>query len=274
MGKGERGLKRLIVTADDFGLSEAVNEAVESAHKDGILTTASLMVAEPAARDAVERARRLPKLAVGLHLVVVDGQPVLPPAEIPALVGKDGRFRNCLACGGFAYFFIPSARRQLAAEIRAQFQSFRDTGLALDHVNAHHHLHLHPTVLSLSISIGKEFGLRAVRLPREPLVMQGRLNWSRLLLTPWLALMRWRIQRAGLWCNETIFGLGEVGCMDAGRMLDIIRRLPEGVTEVFCHPASAADDQRRQEMDALLDKEIAATSRAQGIELIAFRDLR
>jgi len=81
VGAGERGLKQLIVTADDFGLSVAVNEAVESAHRDGILTAASLMVAEPAARDAVERARRLPQLAVGLHLVVVDGRPVSPPGE-------------------------------------------------------------------------------------------------------------------------------------------------------------------------------------------------
>lgn len=273
MGKGEHGLKRLIVTADDFGLSEAVNEAVETAHRDGILTATSLMVGEPAARDAVERARRLPSLAVGLHLVVVDGVAVLPPAEIPALVDKEGRFRNCLACAGFVYFFHPAARRQLAREIRAQFLAFKATGLALDHVNAHHHMHLHPTVLGLLIRIGKEFGLRAIRLPREPLFHRGRVNWSRLLLTPWLALMHWRIRRAGLHCNNSIFGLSDSGRMNAARMLDIIRRLPEGVTEVFCHPASTTGDLRRPELDALLNKEIAAASREHGTTLIAFRDL-
>ncbi len=271
MGKGERGLKRLIVTADDFGLSEAVNEAVEIAHRDGILTATSLMVAEPAALDAVERARRLPSLGVGLHLVVVDGKAVLPPAEIPALVDKEGRFRDCLACAGFVYFFSPAARRQLAREIRAQFLAFKATGLALDHVNAHHHMHLHPTVLGLLIRIGKEFSLHAVRLPCEPLIVHGHLNWSRLLLTPWLALMRWRIGRAGLRCNDSIFGLSDSGGMDTARMLETLRQLPAGVTEVFCHPATG--DQRQSELDALLNKEVAAASREQGTTLIAFRDL-
>ena len=274
MGKGERGLKRLIVTADDFGLSEAVNEAVETAHRDGILTATSLMVGEPAAGDAVERARRLPKLGAGLHLVVVDGLSVLPPTEIQALVDKHGRFSNCLACAGFRYFFQPSARRQLAVEIRAQFLAFQATGLALDHVNAHHHMHLHPTVLSLLIRVGKEFGLRAVRLPREPLFHHGLINWSRFFLSPWLALMRWRIRRAGLACNETIFGLSESGRMDTRVLLETLRQLPDGVTEIFFHPASGTGDPRREELDALLDREASAAIRNCGIELIAFRDLK
>lgn len=279
MGKGERGLKRLIVTADDFGLSEAVNEAVETAHRDGILTATSLMVGESAARDAVARARRLPSLGVGLHLVVVDGLSVLPPAEVPALVDKEGRFRNCLACAGFVYFFHPAARRQLACEIRAQFLAFKATGLALDHVNAHHHMHLHPTVFGLLIGIGREFGLRAVRLPCEPLIMRGRINWSRLLLTPWLALMRWRIGRAGLVCNETIFGLSESGEMDTHALLDTLRQLPDGVTEVFLHPAMGADGSvsgycNQEEHAALTSPECAAVISDHGIKLIAFLDLQ
>jgi hopanoid biosynthesis associated protein HpnK len=279
VGKGERGLKRLIVTADDFGLSEAVNEAVEIAHRDGILTATSLMVGEPSALDAVSRARRLPSLGVGLHLVVVDGKAVLPPAEIPALVDEEGRFRNCLACAGFVYFFHPAARRQLAREIRAQFMAFKATGLALDHVNAHHHMHLHPTVFGLLIEIGREFGLRAVRLPQEPLFHRGRLNWSRLLLAPWLALMRWRIGRAGLRCNDSIFGLSDSGGMDTARMLETLRQLPAGVTEVFCHPAMGAVGSvsgycNQEEHAALTSPECAAVIRDRGIKLIAFLDLQ
>jgi len=163
----EGASRRLIVCADDFGRDVAVNEAVEIAHRDGILSTASLMVAAPAAADAVARARRLPGLKVGLHLVLVDGTAVLRPGDIAALVGPDGRFDDNQARAGFRYFFMPGIRRQLAAEIRAQFEAFSATGLALDHVNAHKHMHLHPTVARLIVEIGRDYDMRAVRLPAD-----------------------------------------------------------------------------------------------------------
>jgi len=144
-------VKRLIVTADDFGLSEAVNEAVERGHRDGILIAASLMVAGPAAADAVRRAKAMPSLRVGLHLVVIEGPAVLPPAAIPALVDASGQFPADQFRLGVDYFFRPRIRRQLAAEIGAQFEAFAATGLTLDHANAHKHMHLHPTVGRLLI---------------------------------------------------------------------------------------------------------------------------
>src|SRR5690348_6880161 len=151
--------KFLIVTADDFGLHEAVNEAVETAARAGTLTAASLMVSAPAAADAVRRARSLPRLRVGLHLTLADGRAELPPDAIPHLVDASGRF-GCggrggrsrprgLAHEGLRWFVRQAVRRELAAEIRAQFRAFERTGLLLDHVNAHKHLHLHPTVLGL-----------------------------------------------------------------------------------------------------------------------------
>src|SRR5436853_7851477 len=103
-------MRRLIVTADDFGRDIAINEAVEAASRDGILTCASLMVAEPAAADAVARAHRLPGLRVGLHLVLTDGKPVLPPGEVRSLVGADGRFDEDQVRAGLRYFSIPGAR--------------------------------------------------------------------------------------------------------------------------------------------------------------------
>ena len=141
-----RPLKRLIVTADDFGLTPGVNEAVEEGHRRGILTAASLMVTGEAAEDAVRRAKRMPRLGVGLHLVLVDGTPMLSADRIPELVGPDGRFSADIFAIGVRIFCHRAARRQVAAEIRAQLEAFRRTGLALDHVNAHHHFHLHPTV--------------------------------------------------------------------------------------------------------------------------------
>lgn len=221
---------RLIVTADDFGLHEAVNNAVERGFRDGVLRAASLMVTAPAAADAVERARRLPGLAVGLHLVLADGQAALPVQRIPDLVDGHGRFGDRMARDGARFFLLPRVRRQLAAEIRAQFEAFAATGLALDHVNAHKHFHLHPTVLSLLLTIGREYGLRAVRLPAEP----GAGPW----LAPWLALMRWRLRRAGVRCNDHVFGIRHSGGMDERTVLALLQRLPAGLSELYLHPAT------------------------------------
>ncbi|KDP86093.1 hypothetical protein CF70_009325 [Cupriavidus sp. SK-3] len=221
--------RALILTADDFGLHPAVNEAVEMACRDGVLNAASLMVAAPAAADAVARARRLPGLRVGLHLVLADGPAMLPPARIPALVDAQGRFGSAMARDGCRFFFLPGARRQLAAEIRAQFEAFAATGLALDHVNAHKHFHLHPTVLSLTLAIGREFGLRAVRLPRE--------HRAPLLLRPWLALLRRRLAAAGVAHNDYVVGIANSGAMDEATLLAALARLPAGVGEIYFHPA-------------------------------------
>lgn len=229
-GSGLREKRGLIFTADDFGLDVAVNEAVERAHREGVLTAASLMVAAPAAADAVARARRLPRLRVGLHLVLADGPAVLPRSRIPDLADENGRFGSAMARDGVRFFFVPRVRRQLAAEIRAQFEAFAATGLRLDHVNAHKHFHLHPTVLSLILESGRAFGLRALRLPAEP----GMPAW----LAPWIALMRRRLERAGIAHNDFVFGIKRSGAMDEAAMLAALERPPPGVSEIYCHPAT------------------------------------
>ncbi|MFQ5660777.1 MAG: hopanoid biosynthesis-associated protein HpnK [Gammaproteobacteria bacterium] len=282
MGAGERRLKQLIATADDFGLSIPVNEAVEAAHRNGILTSASLMVTAAATQDAVARARTLPDLAVGLHLVLVDGNPCLPVGVVPALVDRHGLFSKHLASAGCRFFFLPAVRRQLEAEIRAQFQTFLATGLALDHVNSHHHMHLHPTVLGLILKIGREYGLKAIRFPFEPPGHTGGNEWPHRVLAPWLALMKNRIAQAGIHRNHQIFGLRESGGMNSERLLAILQRLPDGITEVFFHPATrrwpgleagAEQYHYEQEYQALIDPRIAEAVRQSGVRLIAFRDL-
>lgn len=285
MGSGERGLKRLIVTGDDFGASLPVNEAIETAHARGILTATCLMVGGPQAADAVARARRLPTLAVGLHVVVSRGRPVLPRAAIPDLVDADGRFETSLVRAGLRYFFRPRARRQLAAEIEAQFKAFRETGLALDHVNAHNHMHLHPSVLGLILTIGRRYGLAAVRVPSEPPPPKARFVSrlrERLLLGPWIALMKWRLRRAGIRHNDHLFGLRDSGHMDRERLISVLERLPEGVTEIHCHPAAerpteaeaqAAGYRFEAELEALIDPAVAAAAARSGARLIAFREL-
>ena len=232
----------LVVTADDFGLDESVNEAVEQAARAGTLTAASLMVAAPAAADAVRRARALPGLNVGLHLTLADGCAALPPSEIPRLVDAHGRFGNRLALDGWRYFALPRVRRELESEIRAQFTAFARTGLPLDHLNAHKHLHLHPTVLSLVLRIGAEHGLPAVRWPAEPHGYVRRVSaaaWlGGLALAPWLALMRRRLERARVAHNDQVFGIARSGALDEASLLEILADLPPGATEIYLHPAT------------------------------------
>jgi hopanoid biosynthesis associated protein HpnK len=267
------GQRSLVVTADDFGLSREVNEAVEIAHRDGILSAASLMVAEPWCADAVERARRLPSLAVGLHLTLVEGRAVLPPSEIPDLIGTSGKLRTDLARYGVDIFFRPSVKRQVAAEIRAQFEAFARTGLPLDHVNAHKHYHLHPTIAGLVIEIGREFGMRALRVPVEPATILAKVELvarglEARVAGPYAKLLRARARRAGLTVADQVFGLAWSGAMTSERVTGLLRHLPPGRTEIYAHPAlsggfeGAAPGYRyADEFAALLDTVSAEAAR-------------
>jgi hopanoid biosynthesis associated protein HpnK len=238
-------VRRVILSADDFGLSEAVNEAVERAFRDGVLTAASLMVAAPAAADAVRRARANPGLRVGLHLVVIEGPAMLPPAEIPDLVDAAGQFPSDQLRLGINYYFRPRVRRQLAAEIRAQFAAFAATGLALDHANSHKHMHLHPTVGRLMLRIGGEFGLRAVRVPNEPGAVMRELGLpdgpGARAMRAWTGVFRAQAGAAGMKVNDQVFGLAWSGQMNAANLLRLLSVLPEGLSEIYFHPAARRD---------------------------------
>lgn len=238
-------MKQLVVTADDFGLSVEVNEAVETAHRTGILSAASVMVAEPAAADAVVRARRMPRLRVGLHLVLVEGRPVLPASRIPDLVDPaTGRLRTDRARLGFEIMARPRVREQVAAEIAAQFDAYQTTGLALDHVNAHQHYHLHPTVAAAILGIGARFGLRGMRVPVEPasvlrLIEPGRrLGAEAMMAAPWAAWLRARVRRRGLLTPDAVFGLAWSGALSETRLAGVLDALPSGLTEIYAHPAT------------------------------------
>jgi hopanoid biosynthesis associated protein HpnK len=276
-------LKRLIVTADDFGVAREVNDAVEAAHRGGVLTAASLMVAAPAAADAIARARRMPSLRVGLHVVLVEGRPVLPASAVTHLVDGNGLFRSNMAALGTILSVSRQARRQLAAEITAQFAAFRATGLTLDHCNAHKHFHLHPVVGGLIAAIGGRFGLRAVRIPLEPAHVLRKIErqtpWAPALLTaPFALLLRRRSRAAGLLAPDRIFGLRWSGRMTRDRLAGLIRNLPNGLSEIYLHPATwpfagaARGYHHREELDALMAPEIAAASRDSSLRLGGFGD--
>jgi hopanoid biosynthesis associated protein HpnK len=281
-------LKALTVTADDYGLSLPVNEAVEEGHRRGILTAASLMVAAPAWEDAVKRARRMPSLGVGLHLTLVDGRPVLSPDRVPGLVGPDRRFSNDAARFGIELFFSPELRRQAADEIEAQFARFRETGLRLDHVNGHQHFHMHPVVVDAIARLAPAHGLPPVRIPVEPFRPSYAAIGDRPLkrLSSWLfyfALtrsMRRKLAAAGLPLNDQVFGVNDSGTMIEGRLLRYLDHLPDGVTEVYCHPATRrwhgidnlpADYQAIEEFAALTSPVVRAKMEGLRLRPVPFR---
>ncbi len=236
------------------------------------------MVAAPAAADAVERAKRLPGLRVGLHLVLVEGKPALPPEQIPLLVDEHGNFPGEQARLGFRYFFCPGIRAQLAREIRAQYQSFAATGLPLDHMNAHKHMHLHPTVAGLALRIGSEYGLQAVRIPREakPARFGGKA------MAAWTGVLRSQARRAGLKTNDYVCGLAESGHFDEAALLRCLTALPDGVTEAYFHPAIVRDSafaatmpgyDHPGELQALLSPHARQAIADRGIELTTYSAL-
>lgn len=274
-------MKQLIVTADDFGASLEVNEAVERAHRCGILTAASLMVSGAAVDDAVERARRLPSLGVGLHVVLVDGRPILPPDQIPAMVDARGDFRADMVRTALRIFASPAARRQLAAEVEAQFSAFAATGLPLDHVNAHKHFHLHPTIASTLVKAGKTHGMRAVRAPVEPDLILRAVDCTRGTSGVegiWARRMQRRMRRAALATPDHVFGLAWSGAMTAPRLHGLLEHLPEGLSEIYVHPAtgpyagSAPGYRYAEELAALTDPLAKRAVARNGIMLGRFAD--
>jgi chitin disaccharide deacetylase len=285
----------LIVTADDFGLASQVNEAIEAAHRHGILTATSLMVGGAAVADAVRRARLLPSLKVGLHLALVDSRPVSPTSLVPDLIDAAGNFRENMVATSIAIALSPKVRRQVALEIAAQFERFQATGLRLDHVDAHKHFHLHPTIAALVCRIGRQYGMPALRAPVElastvrcaeqalaPATGERR-NVSRIpmwLTRRFATKLQHQIRRQGFKTADQVFGLAWSGAINAARLRALVARLPEGLTEIYCHPATvdsfsggAPGYCYRDELAALTEPSVAAAVKANDICLTAYSDL-
>ncbi|HWT78815.1 MAG TPA: hopanoid biosynthesis-associated protein HpnK, partial [Candidatus Methylomirabilis sp.] len=231
----------------------------------------------------------LPTLKVGLHLVLVRGRTLLPPADVPDLADAYGNLPSDLCRAGVSFFFRPAVRRQLEAEIRAQFAAFGATGLPLDHVNTHHHMHLHPTVCELLLKVGGEYGMAAVRVPNEPWRPRGEGSREGVLrhLAAWVGLRFWvrrlvkRLRQANLQHNDFVFGMRDTGRMSADRVLALLAELPEGVSEMYFHPAVRKSPETpwpkhyacEEELDALTSPVVAAALEASGIRRTSFSEL-
>ena len=272
------GARRLVVNADDFGRSPDINAAVLEAHQRGILTTASLMVNEPAAAEAAELARAHPRLGIGLHLVLVCGRAALSAREAPALVDDRGAFTDNPVRAGWRYFFRRDCREQLRREIDAQFDRFAATGLRLDHVNGHLNIQMHPTVRQLLTAPLARHQPGGIRVTRDRLRLNLRLAggaWlyrlsHAVIFTLLSAAARPAWRRQGLRQTDQVFGLLQNARVDEAFVLRLLPALPPGDSELYCHPSLA---EFRHEFEALVSPAVRGAVEREGLQLIRYQDL-
>jgi hopanoid biosynthesis associated protein HpnK len=267
-------LSLVVVTADDFGLAREVNEAVEVGHRQGILSAASLMTSAPFAADAVERARAMPDLRVGLHLAVTDAAPASSRHQIPDLLDAEGRLRGDLVRLGLELAVSSRLRRQMSREIEAQFAAYGATGLALDHVNVHQHFHLHPAVAAMVLEVAADHGASTLRTPIEPrrvIAAAGGRPELRGIEELCAAFLGSKARKAGFLIPEAVFGLRWSGQMTAARLVLLLKHMPPGLSEIYMHPATrddfpgAAKGYRYvDELAALVDPLVSETLQATG----------
>ncbi len=288
--KTENPLRRVIFTADDFGLAPALNAAVAQAHGHGLLRCAALMVTGPYAAQAIAMARDLPGLCLGVHLTLIQGRAVLPRRHLPHLTDFQGNFSSNPVTTGWRYFFqnrlLPEIRRELAAQIEAALTA----GLSIRHLNSHLNLHLHPKILPVVAELAREYGIPAVRLAREDwratLALAPDRPVSKVvqgLIFAWLSRRARRLVRAaGLQANDHLFGLLNDGRMTEPYLMGLIPRLKSGVTEIYCHPGLYPDPEldrwaphyrRREEFAALVSSDLKAALAASGVEVGDYCDL-
>ena len=269
---------RLIVNADDFGRSSSANRAIERAHREGILTSASLMVNEHSADGAAEVARRNPRLAVGLHVVLVSGRSALKPSEIIGVVNQRFEFESNPVRAGMKYYFNPEMQKYLQHEIDAQFREFRTLGLEPDHVNGHLNFHLHPTVFDIFRRHYRDWGVTAMRLTRDPFMMNFRLAWGRYFYRASHAFIFNRLsaraepslRRRGIRHTQAVFGLLQNDRVTERYLLKLLENLWPGDFELYCHPD---EEDHAHETEALCSPRVRERIQELGIELVTYGDL-
>lgn len=281
-------MPELIVNADDFGRLPAINAAVIRAHREGVLTSASLMVTGDAVSEAVALAHEFPTLAVGLHVVVVGGRAVLLPDEIPHLVDGRGYFDANPVRAGLRYFFSPVARQELTREVGAQFELFVSMGLPLAHVDGHLLMHLHPTVFNLLLPLLRQHDVAGFRLPHDDLrlALAVRPRWWATKIawaTAFAALCRWarpRLHDSGSVATDRVFGVLQTGQMTETYVLRLLDCLDRRVrsAELYFHPSTEWLGEpygpNPQDLATLLSPAMRRKIERRGIRLTSYPRLR
>lgn len=287
-------MKRLILNADDFGLTRGVNEGIVRAHREGVLTSTTLMATGEAFEDAIVRARENPGLGVGCHLVLAGGKCVAPKEEVASLVNKDGRLPESL---GLFVARLSAGRiriEEIERELRAQIEKIRAAGIEPTHLDTHKHTHAHPRVMEAVGKVARGCGILRVRKPVENLrnswaTTRGNGDRNAALLAGAAAVRAVEPvfaaigRRFDLHWPDNFLGLAVTGRLGREALRRMIENLPEGSTEIMLHPGVCDEElkrcvtrlreQRQTELDALLDAGVKSAVAEQGIRLISYREL-
>ncbi|MCI0588789.1 MAG: ChbG/HpnK family deacetylase [Planctomycetes bacterium] len=273
----------VILSGDDFGLAPAINEGIALAHAQGCLTSASLSVAGPAAEDAAARARSLPSLGVGLHLTLVAERPVSRAADVPTLVGRDGRFPASAAAFALRWLSRRIRPEEVRREVRAQLGRARELRLSLTHLDSHQHVHVLPGLFGIVLEEMRRAGLRRLRIPLET-ARWPEAGWGRRAQRGVLNAFARRAARlaldSGFSFPDRFVGFLGAGRVDGDGLLARIQGLEDGVTEIGLHPAAGEGLPREDfaswgyrwsgELDALLDPRIRESLDRRGIRRVNF----
>lgn len=265
-------MKRLIVNADDFGYTRDVNEGILQSHRHGIVRSASMLANGSALEHAVGLALQCPTLAIGCHLTLVEGESVARPGTtLPPSLGR--------------LLVDPPTRADATGEFRAQVEQLLARGIRLDHLDTHKHLHIFPPVLDAVTEVAREFGIRWIRKPFDVpfgTVRSGR-RWTAAAIGSLRVPFEARLARARCGTSDYFAGFAATGAVDAAWLVALLADLPQGTGELVCHPGycgselSAANtrlkESRHAEMQALCDPAVLDAVSANGIELLAYRDL-
>jgi len=277
---------RLIVNADDFGLTPGVNRAIIELHAAGLVTSTSLMARAGATDEAIELARATPSLGVGCHVVLVDGEPVLPPEKIPSLVdARTGHFPNSLTTFLLRFFTGRLRAEEIEAEVAAQISLLQQRGVRLTHIDTHKHGHIFSAVLRPVLRAARAAGIRAVRHPFEPEWAVRAAIGAPLARVVQIAALRPLAPRSqqiiaqeGFITTDGTIAVAGTGTLDAATLRSLLEQLPAGTWELVTHPGyNDADLARvRTRLRASRDVErlaLAAIPEVPGIELISFAEL-
>jgi hopanoid biosynthesis associated protein HpnK len=281
-------LRRLIVNADDFGLTSGVNRGIVQAHENGLVTSTTVMACGERFDEAASLPARAPRLSVGCHLVLVDGRPILSPSLVLSLVDDSGsRFRdNLMSFAGRAVTGRVDSG-QIEAEATAQIKRLQSAGIAVSHLDSHKHTHMFPTVLRGALKAAKACGVRAIRNPFEPLVFASLRQWKRQfqlrMLGRYRASFRDALANAGVSTPDGCVGIAATGGLTSETFERLIENLPEGTWEFVSHPGYSDPEldrvktrlraSRENELAILTSPQVKDLVRREGIELISYREL-
>lgn len=285
-------MRRLIINADDFGMTSGVNRGIVEAAKTGVVTSTTLMANAPRFDDAVHLAKSSPSQGVGCHVVLIQGIPML--SGLAPLRNGSGNFKNSIK--NFAQTALQGrlATEEVCNEVAAQIRKIQQSDITVTHIDSHKHTHIFPQVLRPALRAARECGVRAVRNPFEPArAWPGR----RVLATPamWVRCagvsafqvfageFRKAVAEAGMKTTDGTVGIAATGKLDERMLEAIVNALPDGTWELVCHPGySDADllaaetrltNSREVELQALTSEAIRKTIARRGIQLISFADL-